>query len=230
MKKLRLIIFFSLIAVISSAQSIQFGGRYSFNTTWLLNANIPDDSTNLTYQMTGGNSGGFTFVFYFDNSTMYSKGYLGFSVELLSSKHNQKYVYEDSLKQKYTQKINLTYLDIPIMFRAESETGGLYGEVGVQYSFLSKANEFVAGPSQQFSGGLSIKSSYNKSNLAAILGFGFDHKIGDHVVVVTGLRFGYGLSDATKPQSGTPGYKPTHTAFGGFTIAVKYRFVNDHGK
>jgi hypothetical protein len=91
-----------------------------------------------------------------------------------------------------------------------------------------------------------LKADFSSLNIAPVLGFGVDVQANDDLFINIGLRFGYGLNDATKKFSeadmaidgkhsyfsvlahtdaadGTYNYQQDQPRFGGFTLGVIYK-------
>ena len=123
---------------------------------------------------------------------------------------------------KYESETNLTYIDVPLLFRLTSSKGP-YFEIGPQFSFLSKAEStYKDSPSDPDFTTSDIKDNVNSVNISAQIGFGYDIKASEKLTVGLGLRFGYGLTDAGKEPDNSVGYEKTNTAVGGFRVGLSY--------
>ena len=145
----------------------------------------------------------------------------------------------------------MRYLDVPFLLRMGGGAKGAYFEFGPQFGFLMGAkDQYTSDPADadDFKD-RNVKESFKSTNIAAILGFGVDIDASENVIISTGLRLGYGFTDATKEYTeaevaaiyaageevgGTTlfahidednnfKYKSTNRAFGGLFISVLYK-------
>lgn len=234
MKRLILILTASVVVFSVQAQEFRLGLGGGFNSTWLANSNVSDQGDELDFAVTFGGSIGIEGVYGFNEKT-------GISMALLYSGHNQKYEGEVG-NTTVESTVKMRYLDIPILFRLTS-SGGTYFEVGPQVGFLMSADEEGdLGPDRD------VKDSFEGTNIAGVLGFGVDIDVSDNVIITTGLRLGYGFTDATSEYSTESdlnkayaddkvststyfahfdnknnfGYEKTNRIFGGLKLAVTY--------
>ena len=100
-------------------------------------------------------------------------------------------------------KVNLKYMQIPVMYRNNSDNGG-YTEIGVQFNTLNSAQFNGADVTQQF-----VKSNYD-----AVLGFGQYIGGGNVFGLNLGLRIAYTLNDvinaAYRTSLGNAVYAPNN--------------------
>lgn len=242
MKKISIALLLTLSIVAAKAQDFRIGAKGFFNSTWLFNNNISDAGDNIDYASTFGASFGVTSILYFNQN-------VGVSLDVLYASNNQK-LEGKLLGTDYESTVKVKYIDIPILLRMSSE-GGAYVEIGPQISLLAGAKEdFAFSPSVP---GLDytdrdVKKYFNSIGLAPVLGFGVDVQASDNMFINIGLRFGYGVTDATKKLTedelaadGTAGtasyfgasahtdaqgnynYHKTNRAFGGFSVGVIYK-------
>ena len=228
----------------ASLKSISVGVVGGLNSTWLFNKNISDAGDNINMTPTFGGYGGINSIYEWNRK-------YGISLSLIFSGHNQIYNGEvNNNAFSYTNKIRLTYLDIPLLFRMKSLRGP-YFELGPQVSFLLSALEnYHSDPEDK---GLNnytdkdVKSDFKNTNIAVIVGFGIDFDFNEIIFLTGGLRFGYGLTDITEEYSFTEvnsnlgansmsftsifshldrdanfNYEPNRRVFGGLIIGVSY--------
>jgi hypothetical protein len=234
MKRLLIICIITATALSASAQNFRIGLGGGFNSTWLANSNVSDQGDDLDFAVTFGGSIGIEGVYGFNEKS-------GISIAMLYSGHNQKYEGEAG-NTSYESTVKMRYLDIPILFRITSPSG-TYFEVGPQVGFLMSADEEGdLGPD------IDVKDSFEGTNIAGVLGFGVDIDVSENVIITTGLRLGYGFTDATSEYSsesdldaalsegkvGTStyyahydnknnfGYEKTNRIFGGLKLGVTY--------
>ena len=188
-----------MITSLSSAQAqegIRLGAKGSFFSTWLFNKNVSDQNGSLDYASSFSPSFGLQAIF------MLKETY-GISTEIIYASHKQKYDgYFGNEENTFTNEINLSYIDIPILFRVSS-TKGPYFEIGPQVSLLTGAKEtfeFEDASIGNYSD-KDVKDDFVGFGVAGVLGFGIDIKLTDMINLTTGLRFGYMFTDATTEYS-----------------------------
>jgi opacity protein-like surface antigen len=192
MKKTFAICCILTLALSAPAQEFRVGLKGGINSTWLFNKNVSDAGDNLDYDVTFGNTKGIATQLQLNDN-------VGVGIDLLFASHKQKYTGK-STSTSFESEINLSYLDIPIMFRLSSEKGP-YFEVGPQVSILMNAKEdYARVPSSSVVTNYvdrEFKDDFNSTNLAFAFGFGVDIEVTDQIMISPGLRFAYGLADAT---------------------------------
>jgi outer membrane protein W len=245
MKKIILAACFLTFASASlNAQDFRMGLKGTFNSTWLFNNNLSDAGDEADYASTFGMSFGATSIFYLNEN-------IGISLDVLyaSNKQNIEGNYDGGVS--YEAVVNASYIDLPILLRISS-AGGPYVEFGPQVSFLAGATEEMTwNPSNPFFPNYTsrdVKDYFNGFGAAAVLGFGVDIEASDNWFINIGLRFGYGLTDATVKRTeeeilmdflsekeswygiiahtdveGDYNYQKSNRAFGGFTLGVIYK-------
>lgn len=193
MKKIAAIVLFIFAVQSTQAQEgLRLGVKGSYMSTWLFNKNVSDAGSELDYAST------FSGTFGLQGIYMFAETY-GINAEIVMAGHNQSYEGNDN---GFTSEVDLKmkYIDIPVLFRVSSEKGP-YFEVGPQFSFLSGAKESVTINNTEIYTDEDFKDNFNGFGVAGILGFGVDVKLTDMINLSTGLRFGYGFTDATKEYS-----------------------------
>lgn len=227
-----------LMVVISApAQQFRMGVKGAFYSTWLFNTNIADQLEAVDYTATFSPSfGATTALFLTDN--------LAISLDVLYAANNQKLEPADGNAYKHITRVK--YLDLPLLLKIVSD-GGAYVEIGPQFSLLMGANEdHTSNPSSLVDyTKKDVKNDFSSFGIAPVLGFGVDVQANDNLFVNIGLRFGYGINDATKKFSedeitddthsgfsilahtdaadGSYLYRKTSRAFGGITLGVIYK-------
>jgi hypothetical protein len=237
MKKALLIIAVVVASLNVQAQSFRLGLSGGINSTWLMNKNVFDAGDELDIATTFGGRLGIDAIYSFNEKVGLS---IGFN---FISGHNQKYTGEDGFGGDYDAKVKLRYFDIPILFRLTS-SGGTYFELGPQIGILTSAKEdFEA--SGFSDNDHDAKNAFNTTNIAAIIGFGVDIDVTDNLYITTGLRLGYGFTDATKEfdtplevtasdtftaqithydDEGDFNYEKSSRVFGGLHLGLSYKF------
>jgi hypothetical protein len=234
MKKL-LIASLMLVTVAASAQDFRIGVKGTFYSTWLFNSNIADQGEAWDYAATFSPSFGASTALFFTNN-------LAVSLDILYAANNQK-LEPANADFGYKTITRVKYLDLPLLLKISSD-GGAYVEIGPQFSLLMGANEdFTTNVPSIGYVKKDFKNDFSSFGIAPILGFGVDIQANDNLFINVGLRFGYGITDATKkfPENDTAehsafsalahtsasdgdySYKKTNRAFGGFTLGVIYK-------
>ena len=86
------------------------------------------------------------------------------------------------------------------MLRKTITYGGFYVELGPQIGFVSSANYSYSDSTSNYSG--DVKSSFEKINLAVVIGIG-THQFGlERFALTHGLRLTYGLGDIVVSNNG----------------------------
>lgn len=178
-------------------EGLRLGVKASYSSTWFFNKNVSDRNASLDY------ASSFSTSFAGQVIWMLSETY-GVSMEVNYAGHNQKYdgYFKDDLTNKeidFTNEINTSYIDIPLMFRVSSPRGP-YFDIGPQVSLLTGAKETFDVPgytSPDFYTDKDFKDNFEGFGLGAVLGFGVDIRLTDNLNLTTGLRFGYMFTDAT---------------------------------
>ncbi len=242
MKKALLTIAIVVAALSTQAQSFRLGVSGGVNSTWLMNKNVFDANDGLDIATSFGGRFGIDAIYSFNDKVGISVGF-----NFLST-HNQKYTGEQG-PADYDLTTKLRYLDIPILFRLTS-SGGTYFELGPQIGILGTAKESFESSNSNVFGpdydDINVKSGFNSTNIAVILGFGVDIDVTEKIYITTGLRLGYGISDVTEEydngldlllntnsstvqfahidDDGDFHYEKTSRAFGGLHIGISYKF------
>jgi Outer membrane protein beta-barrel domain len=262
MKKTFLILLASGFGFYASAQSFDIGLKGGAASTWLMNTNVnnagadEDIASTITYDI------GLHLEYNF-------AGGCGLEIEVISEPFKQDYkgtfsnppglinndgAYFAYIKgESYTATTQLEEIKVPLLFHYEAQ-GGFSLEVGPEFASISSAtytanytNQPVGYPS---SISYSTKSDFASSNLAAVLGFGWNIKLSGQIYMLVDLRFEYGLTDligtdghgqdlnqsykgslgslyaSSQPVTGAyyyPSYTATHSLEGSLNIGLFYR-------
>ncbi|HLG35621.1 MAG TPA: porin family protein [Bacteroidia bacterium] len=244
MKKIFISAMILLSATMVSAQDFRIGVKGTFNSTWLFNNNVADQGNRADYAATFGTSFGLASILYFTEN-------VGVSLDILYASNPQKLEGDNDAGTSYESTTRVKYLDLPLLLRISS-SGGPYVEFGPQFNLLMGATEdFAASPSSPDAyTDRDVKDYFSSFGIAPVLGFGVDIEASDNWFINIGLRFSYGINDATKKlskeeidikddnkQSSAFGnfahynaenppeyvYQKTNRAFGGFTLGVIYK-------
>jgi hypothetical protein len=229
MKKLLCLILLAGIAGGAHAQKgFRAGVKGALNNTWLFNKNVSDAGDELDYKGSFGSQFGVMLIYNFNENA-------GISVEALAGKVNQKYTNRltvntglDSLEVKFETKDVLKAIDVPLLFRYRTN-GGVYFEVGPQFSFISG----IESESEAISivPALSVdRPDAGSMYTSAVIGLGYDVELAAKIYLNAGLRFAWGLSDVidetkNKQLTGSLTYEPTNAAAGGIHVGVSYRIT-----
>ena len=216
-----------------NGQVFRFGLKGVYNSTWLFNNNISDRGDEVDNKAGFGTAFGLTTAYNFTDES-------GIVIDLLFTSHKAEFESGDGAS---TLTENMSYIDIPVLFRLGPPDGGGYVEVGPMISFLSGVEEDADNALLSYSG-KDVSDDFSGTAFSAVLGFGYDFQVGQNFLITAGLRFAYGFSDATteytEPELDTEAnslmsllthydaennfnYSPTHRAFGGLNIGILYR-------
>ncbi|MEO6882532.1 MAG: hypothetical protein ABI199_00755 [Bacteroidia bacterium] len=223
MKKIFFLAACTFIAATSTqAQGFYIGVRGSAASTWLFNTNVSNAGNSLNYKAAFGYDYGLDLRMEFNE-------HVGILLNVLQGEHVQGYSGQIGTNGSisYTSTNSLNELSIPLLFRYKSK--GAYVEIGPEYQIVNSATyKNSMNPSA-----IDVSNYFATSNIAAVLGFGVDSKLSDHLFLTAGLRFAYGLTDL-KGVDGLgqnlsdpiayPKYAPTNSAYGAFVIGLNYKF------
>ena len=241
MKKIIVFATLSIFCFSASAQEFRLGLKGAYNSTWLFNTNTSDQGELIDNASAFGSSFGLTMLYHFTDES-------AVSVDILMSTHNAKFEGTDPFSlTTYEATDKLSYIDIPVLFHLGASDGGGYVEIGPQFSFLTGAKEdytLTDVPSAAYSD-RDVERDFNSMNIAAVLGFGYNFYLTDNLFLDAGLRFAYGLGDATVEFSKTEladadrsiaslsahydadqefNYVASHRAYGGLNLSLTYSF------
>jgi len=204
---------FTKIYAGKNEQWIDIGLRIAPSSTWMLNGNMLQDK-NIKYTPSFGFFGGAKFGFNFNEV-------VAINIEGLYDKFNQSFKSSmDSIS--WNIKTQLTYIDIPVLLRFTN--GWKYYEVGVNFQSLKSvkgaytSEQSISSVYNNFA--YPSNDRFNKSNTSIILGWGSAIWGFGGMVLSTGIRLSYGLTDITGenykgqnyPYPQYPGYKPDPVA------------------
>jgi hypothetical protein len=184
-----LIFFFLIITTIVNAQDwlyyIQSKGIV--NTSFILNNAVITDKNQSNAFALGGNGGIGASIIY-DNK-------LGASVDVLFGTHTANYTGKYQVgpqEYSYTSKVNLTTVQVPVLFRLDSEES--YLEIGPQLNFITSAN--YSSNSSIFVDDQVI-DAYKRTSWSGVLGVGSFRQLGRRspFSMSFGLRVNYGLTN-----------------------------------
>lgn len=226
MKKLLIIGGALFIQYSGMAQTMEISVKGAVKGTGIFNQEISDAGDEIDYKLPAlGYSAGAGFSFFFTPS-------LGVGVELLTAQHVGKY--EGVVgTENYESETKINSIDVPILFKVQTKSGGSFLDLGVQYSMINKVNSSYSSSGPVIGSGSSDDTkAYNSSNLSAVLGFGINIDLTEKLFLTTGLRFEYGLSDIINSNSLYDGYgdyngdgqrSKTFTGAAGLNVGLMYR-------
>ncbi|MBN4065870.1 PorT family protein [Candidatus Amoebophilus asiaticus] len=225
----------SLLPLPSNAQKgLRMGIKGAYNSTWLLNKNILDDSK-INYVTSFGYNSGFSLGYNFNDK-------LGFFIEALFDKYNQQFVtHSGSDAQKTTT--SLYYISVPVLFRYRLPSG-IYLELGAQYHSLTTVKYGYSSSRDTtiifiYSGLLknisdiknNVDENFETSSVSCLIGTGLSINISEHLGVNIGVRVIYGLTDVISEVGGRDSsygdriaYTATNTAALGGNMSIEYKF------
>ena len=244
MKQLFIVIIALSFSAASLAQ-IHVGIKSQFASTWLLNKNIFDAGDELDYKASFGTSFGVHGIYMLGQQS-------GIGLGLGVSKHNQLLDVEgDPLDGAVVFETTLKYTDVGLFYTYISD-GGLYLEVGPQFSFRNEEIEETYdkdGASQDIS--TFTDPNMNNTTVFGVFGMGGLIELNEEIKLMVGLRLAYGFTDLTNElsqaqlndldsdrssghtfvaqyeaadSSNDLSYQSTNPAFVGFNFGVFYTF------
>ena len=165
--------------------SAYMGISFSGSNTWLLNKWVFDKGDEQDIAASFGYNVGLNGGYYFNDD-------VGFEIDVLYNAHNMKYEgrFGPTGLLEYTSETKLTYTDIPILFKAGSES---YLEIGPVFSLLSKADYNYKTSTNDNT--IDVKDKFTNSSINILIGFGTNFEASDHIIIKAGLRFMYGFTD-----------------------------------
>ncbi|HVA98661.1 MAG TPA: outer membrane beta-barrel protein [Bacteroidia bacterium] len=206
---------------VNAQQGFYVGVRGAAASTWLFNQNVSNTGASMDYKAAFGYNYGVDVRMEFND-------HVGIMLNVLQGVQSEGYSGKIGLNgnTNYTSTNTLNELDIPVLFRYKSK--GAYLEIGPEYQMINSA----IFSSSLNSGNVDESNVFATSNIAAVLGFGVDSKLSDHLYLTAGLRFAYGLTDL-KGVDGLgqdlsnsfnyPKYYPTNSAYGALEIGLVYK-------
>ena len=218
-----LIFFFLIITTIVNAQDwlyyIQAKGIV--NTSFILNNAVITDKNQSNSFALGGNGGIGASIIY-DNK-------LGASVDVLFGTHTANYTGKYQVgpqEYSYTSKVKLTTVQIPILFRLDSEEG--YLEIGPQLNVITSANYSSNSPIFMDD---QVMEAYKKTSWSGVLGVGSFRELGKRspLSLSFGLRVHYGLTtiEGVTPTGSLvvnlPNKEKSMLFAGGFCLGIIYQ-------
>lgn len=156
------------------------------NSTFIVNNAVISDKNQSNAFALGGNGGIGASIIY-DNT-------VGASVDVLFGTHTANYSGKYNvgpIESSYTSKVKLTTVQIPILFRLDSEEG--YLEIGPQLNVITSANYSSNSPIFMDD---QVMNAYKKISWSGVLGVGSLYELGKRspLSLSFGLRVHYGLT------------------------------------
>jgi hypothetical protein len=148
---------------------------------------------------------------------------------------------EDNVNVNYTRNINLSYLEIPLLFKYKTsgEIARFYVDAGPQFNLLLSAKQkyYKMGETDNdivydldgkptLIGEETITDRFESIDILGRLDLGVDITLVENLFLNAGLSFGYGFLDINasnwrvKDSSGN--YNPSHNIFVGFNVGINY--------
>lgn len=217
MKKLIMAAIACMMMLHANAQYADVGVHGGFGTTWLINSNVSDQGSNLDPEFSTAP----VFGVHFNYSL--SK-HIGVGTEINYAVINQKYKGQET-GYTWTGKDRVNYMEVPILFRLKSSA--FYCELGPKFSFLAAAKSEVKPSIASIPGysDQSVMSSYRNVVVSAVLGVGGNFQLSRGWYLNAGLRFSWGLTDATKDFTDNPLSTPDYVS-----TSTEYAHVTQSGK
>ncbi len=192
----------------------------------------------MDYAVTFGGSGNVNVGFDFNKN-------LGLKLEIGFAKLGQKYAdtrMENDTNYKYARNIKLNYLQIPLMFKYQSngEVARFYFMVGPQFNFLLSAKQVYTKQDLSYDdyitvankpvkiGEETITDRFNSFHVMARFDLGVDIHVATNLFLNVGLTMAYGLTDINATDWQNPlkntdyDYNPSHNIYGGVNFGINY--------
>ena len=221
--KILLLFLFLLTCTNTNAQDWNYfiQGKGIVNTTFIVNNAVISDKNQSNAFALGGNGGIGASIIY-DNT-------VGASVDILFGTHSANYTGKYNvgpIESSYTSKVKLTTVQIPILFRLDSEEG--YLEIGPQLNVITSANYSSNSPIFMDD---QVMDAYKKTSWSGVLGVGSFRELGKRspLSLSFGLRVHYGLTtiEGVTPTGGLvvnlPNKEKSLLFAGGFCLGIIYQ-------
>ncbi len=196
--------------------------------SWILSSNVFQDQKHIQTNIAPAYGGGLKFGVNFNENHMLNL-YGAYNIK------NQSLIFKFDSLAEAKKKITLNCIDIGLLYRNNSGTGG-FVEVGPQLSMVKSANENTDGNS------VDVSDAFNKTYVSGVLGFGGNLVTANAFTWTLGVRFSYAFTDLLSDNGGKgntvsyptnklpytrnyPNYKPTTN----FNIMLNTEFVFDLG-
>ena len=209
MKKTFLILCISGLGFCASAQSFDIGLKGGIASTWLMNTNVNNAGTDEDIKSTISGDFGLHLQYNFNSK-------IGIELEFVSEAFKQDYkgvfanppgyienngqYYLYINNESYTATTKLSELKIPLLFHYEAASGFCL-EVGPELASISSATytaTYAGTPYMNAAANnvsYSTKNDWASSNMALVLGFGWNFHLSGNFYLNADLRFEYGLTD-----------------------------------
>ncbi len=274
MKKTFLTVCIAGCAFFASAQSFDIGLKGGIASTWLLNTNVNNAGSDENLSSTISGDFGLHLQYNFND-------HIGVELEFISEAFKQDYngsfvnptgysrgtIYDNGVTiiytngESYTATTTLNELKIPLLFHYQA-TSGFCLEVGPELASISNATYtatysnvgYVPGAYIAPNPSYTTKSDWASSNMALVLGLGWNFHLSGNFYLNADLRFEYGLTDlvgtdghgqdlnasynggslyaSSQPAHGAyyyPSYTATHSLEGSLNIGIFYRILTGGG-
>lgn len=192
------------MALNSYAQQFYVGAKTQIGSARFLNEK--QQIYGLSIHNASNNTLGVNYRYYPDNSSYYTGNIGSISAELAYNVTTINFMYLGNA-YPYTFKS----FEIPVMWNIRNEDWGLYGELGLNYSYTIR---------QKYNSVLPIK--FNRNNLFGVVGFGFDNKLSNTLTLTIGARGSYNVLDATKNINNIKLYSATRIARWQAIVGLSY--------
>lgn len=192
----------------------------------------------MDYKPTFGGSGNVNVGFDFNN-------HVGIKLEIGFAKLGQKYADTHMINDtnyEYTRNIKLNYLQIPLLFKYQSngEVAKFYMMVGPQFNLLLSASQVYLKQDLTYDdymtvdnlpvkiGEEKITDRFNSLDIMARFDLGVDIHVASNLFVNVGLTMAYGLMDINNSNTQNPlnnpdyDYHASHNIYGGVNFGINY--------
>lgn len=229
---------------ISAQDGLSGGAHYSYNSTWLMNAQVFDHGDPMNTEASYGSYWGLNIAYEITDA-------FSLATELNFNTMNQKYLgdidyFGNDEVNSYTSQTSLKTIDIPILLQFGED---FYFEIGPVFQFVSNANfsvefdeSFDTRPGVYKEAPFSMESIDNAdvkdafSNGTAIaIGFGSDVELTENIFINIGFRaqytitdmegingLGFTIDDPYVPENEKDRFE-TNPLIGGIKLGLKYK-------
>lgn len=261
MKKTILTVCIAGCAFFTSAQSFDIGLKGGIASTWLLNTNVNNAGTDEDIKSTISGDFGLHLQYNFNSkigielefiSEAFKQDYKGVFANPPGYIENNGYYIPYVAGESYTATTTLNELKIPLLFHYEAASGFCF-EIGPELASISNATYTATssggtGLYPSYNASYTTKSDWASSNMAVVLGLGWNFHLSGNFYLNADLRFEYGLTDlmgtdghgqdldkgyengrlyVANGNSGAyysyPSYTATHSLEGSLNIGIFYR-------
>jgi hypothetical protein len=238
MKKICVLFILCMLMVagsLSAQPRLYFGANGTLMSTWTTNLNNYGKQ-DMDYKFTFNPAGNVNIGYDFNKS-------IGLLLQAGYAVLGQK-TYKDKDTMHYTRRVNMNYLQFPLMFRyrTSGDIARFYAMAGPQINLLLSANQTYYKNEETLTdtvfnvwlddfvkiGEEDITDRLVSLDIMARVDFGVEITIIENLFLTAGISMAYGLFDLNDENwqyENTDGdYNASHNTYGGFTVGINYCF------